>query len=206
MKELDSPRVAEEPVVRADPDASDARLVHDVRDGRTASFAVLVRRYQRKAMRIAYRFLHDWADAEDVVQEALLKAYGHLESFDVSRRFGPWLFRIVVNQSLDWLRRVRRRREGTRSDIIDDQVATTGAPHDRIERQELGRQVHRIIARIPTTYRTVLILRDLEGFSCSEIAAIVKRREATVRWRLSRAREMFRRLWQRHAASEEHQP
>ena len=203
MKELDSPQVGHEPVVRADPATNDAWLVHEVRDGRTAAFGELVRRYQRKAMRIAYRFLRDWAGAEDVVQDAMLKAYDRLETFDTSKRFGPWLFRIVVNQSLDALRRTKRRRSRETDGLTDGRVGVTVDPGRRLKQQDLRRQVHAIIDKVPTKYRTVLILRDLEGFSCSEIAAIVKRREATVRWRLSRARQMFRRLWTRHRASEE---
>ena len=203
MKELDSRRVSAEPVIRAEQAASDARLVQEVRDGRTASFGELVRRYERKAMRIAYRFVSNWATAEDVVQDAFLKAYDNLESFDASRRFGPWLFRIVVNQSLDALRRAKHHREEPCASLDKGWVAAGDDPDARLRQQDLHRQVHEVIAEIPTKYRTVLILRDLEGFSCSEIAAIVKRREATVRWRLSQARETFRRLWTRRTASEE---
>ena len=203
MKKLDSQPIGAEPVVSAELASSDARLVQDVRDGHTASFGELVRRYERKAMRIAYRFVRNWAMAEDVVQEAFLKAYDNLESFDVSKRLGPWLFRIVVNQSLDALRRTRHHREKVVASLSEDPVGSSDDPATRLEQQELCRQVNRIIDQIPTKYRTVLILRDLEGFSCSEIAAIVKRRETTVRWRLSRARQRFRRLWSRHTASEE---
>ena len=206
MKEVDTPSVATPPVVSADPGDSDARLVQQVRDGDVASFGVLVRRYQHKVQRVAFRFLRDWATAEDVAQDAFLKAYSNLESFDASRRFGPWLFRIVVNLSLDVLRRTRRRREQADVSLSDDQPGAPDAPHDRIERHELVQQVHRVIEKIPIKYRTVLVLRDLEGFSCAEVAAIVKRREATVRWRLSQAREMFRRLWTRHTAGREHRP
>ena len=66
---------------------------------------------------------------------------------------------------------------------------------------ELGQEVQWVLEQIPLNYRTVLILRDLEGFSCSEVAAIEGRREATIRWRLSRAREMFRQIWDRRQQS-----
>jgi len=90
--------------------------------------------------------------------------------------------------------------------VPDSQASSDAEPHQHMQREETSRQVHEVIERLPTKYRTVLILRDLEGFSCSEIAAIVRRREATVRWRLSRARETFRRLWSQQASAEEHQP
>ena len=206
MKELDSRRLESRPAVSSEAAASDARLVHQVRNGHAPSFGELVRRYEHKALRIAYRFLRNWAAAEDVVQDAFLKAYDGLDSFDAGKRFGPWLFRIVVNQSLDALRKRRRRREKGPASLDEDMVGVSAEPGARLEQQDLKRTVHEIVAQVPTAYRTVLILRDLEGFSCSEIAAIVKRREATVRWRLAKARDTFRRLWNRHKTGEERKP
>src|SRR5262249_8715845 len=114
------------------------------------------------------------------------------------RRFGPWLFRVGVNLGLDWLR--RRELPGTTS-IDRPSNEAMGSfdlpdPDPRI-RAELVQEVQHILERVPVTYRTILVLRDLEGFSSAEVASIVGRREATIRWRLAKAREMFREHWER---------
>lgn len=184
-------------VVRSDGDG-DARLVERVRAGDDRSFAALVVRYERKLIRVLVRLVRDEELARDLAQETFWKVYNRLDRFDTSRRFGPWLFRVGVNLGLDWLRRRdappatsidRRSSEGTRAYDLPD-------PDPRI-RAELVQEVQHILERVPVTYRTILVLRDLEGFSSAEVAAIVGRREATVRWRLAKAREMFREQWER---------
>jgi RNA polymerase sigma-70 factor (ECF subfamily) len=172
--------------------AGDAQLVHRVRSGELDAFGELVRRYERRLVRTLVRFLHDMEWARDVAQETFLRIYQRLGEFDTSRRFGPWLFRIGLNLAVDQLRRRRRWRlrfaapGGNRAEphVADGQAA-----------RELAEEVHFVLQQIPLKYRTVLMLRDLEGFTCSEIAAILNRREATVRWRLCIARDQFRRLW-----------
>jgi RNA polymerase sigma-70 factor (ECF subfamily) len=110
------------------------------------------------------------------------------------------LFRVGVNLSLDWLRHSRS--EPATPASIDRTRGDGQAPFElpdpdpRIQ-AELAQEVQHILAQLPVSYRTILVLRDLEGFSSSEVAAIVGRREATVRWRLSMARDKFREIWQR---------
>jgi RNA polymerase sigma-70 factor (ECF subfamily) len=138
--------------------------------------------------------------ARDLAQETFFRVYNRLERFDTARRFGPWLFRVGVNLGLDWLRRSR---------IEPAPPASIDRPHsdghlpfelpdpDPRIRTELAQEVQHVLAQLPISYRTILVLRDLEGFSSSEVAAIIGRQEATVRWRLSKAREKFREIWQR---------
>lgn len=179
---------------------NDAWLVERARHGDHTAFAVLVRRYERKLIRVLARLVHDPELARDLAQETLWRVYSRLESFDTARRFGPWLFRVAVNLGLDWLRRSRSEPPPPAS--IDRPHGDGQLPFElpdpdpRIQ-AELAQEVHYILAQLPVSYRTVLVLRDLEGFSSSEVAAIVGRREATVRWRLSKARDKFRELWQR---------
>jgi RNA polymerase sigma-70 factor (ECF subfamily) len=139
--------------------------------------------------------VHDQEQARDLAQETFLKVYQHLDQFDTSRRFGPWLFRVAVNLAVDWLR--RRKPVARLSHMVrgDDHPMEIVDPDPR-PRLELEQEIQRVLQEVPVAYRTVLILRDLEGFSCSEVAAIEGRREATIRWRLSRAREMFRKSWE----------
>lgn len=174
--------------------ASDAVLIERTRQGDDAAFGELVGRYEQRVLGVIGRMISDREMARDIAQEAFLRAYERLEQFDASRRFGPWLFRIAVNLSVDMLRRGKRRSLAVFSDAPSNRtpVATSD---DLLPQQELAEEVRHILDGIPVKYRTVLVLRDLEGFSCSEVAAVVNRREPTVRWRLARAREMFRRQW-----------
>lgn len=177
--------------------ASDARLIEEIRQGERMAYAELVRRYEKKMLRTIYRVVGNVETAEDLTQEAFLKAYDRLDKFDSSRRFSPWLFQIGVNGAIDWLRRNRRRQQVSLQDMTKGEGTFDVADTDPRPRADLSQEVHFILDQIPLQYRTVLMLRDLEGFPCSEVAAIVGRREPTIRWRLLKAREMFRDMWQR---------
>ncbi|HBN79615.1 MAG TPA: RNA polymerase subunit sigma, partial [Planctomycetaceae bacterium] len=88
---------------------SDARLIEDARQGDKQAFRGLVLRYEKRLFRVIYRFVHEDTLAEDLSQETFLRVYENLDQFDLSRRFGPWLFRIGVNLTLDFLRKRKRR-------------------------------------------------------------------------------------------------
>jgi len=176
--------------------ASDARLVDEVRRGNRDAFGVLVMRYEKKLQQVIRRLIRDTEQARDLAQDAFLKVYQRLDQFDTSRRFGPWLFRVGMNLAVDWLRRRRNLVQINSYARGDERSLEVHDPDPRAQR-ELEQEVQWVLQEIPLRYRTVLILRDLEGFSCSEVAAIEGRREATIRWRLSRAREMFRKIWER---------
>ena len=177
---------------------NDAWLVERSRHGDHAAFAVLVQRYERKVIRVLARLVRDPELARDLAQETFWRVYCRLERFDTARRFGPWLFRVAVNLGLDWL---RRHHGGSSPPVsIDRHHGSDQLPFElpdpdpRIQ-TELAQEVHYILAQLPISYRTILVLKDLEGFSSSEVAAIIGRRETTVRWRLAKAREKFRELW-----------
>ena len=180
-------------------EVGDARLVERARGGDDHAFASLVARYERKLVRVLARLVRDEELARDLAQETFWKVYNRLDRFDTARRFGPWLFRVGVNLGLDQL----RRHETPSAAMSIDRPAGDGRrtidlpdPDPRL-RAELAQEVQFILERVPVLYRTILVLRDLEGFSSAEVAAIVGRREATVRWRLAKARELFREQWER---------
>lgn len=173
----------------------ESRLVDEARRGNQAAFGELVTRYERRMIRVILQFVRNQELAEDLAQEAFLKAYQRLGQFDTSRRFGPWLFRIGVNQTLDYLR--RRKRRGLW--MLFSERRTEREPDPAIadprQRLDLEQEVAAVLEQIPENYRVVLILRELQNFSSSDIAAILGRKEATVRWRLAEARTMFHDLW-----------
>jgi RNA polymerase sigma-70 factor, ECF subfamily len=179
---------------------NDAWLVERSRHGDHVAFAVLVRRYERKLIRVLARLVRDPELARDLAQETLWRVYERLERFDTARRFGPWLFRVGVNLGLDWLRSSRTEPFSLTS--IDRSRANGELPFElpdpdpRIQ-ADLAQEVQHVLAQLPVSYRTILVLRDLEGFPTSEVAAIVGREEATIRWRLAKAREKFREIWER---------
>jgi RNA polymerase sigma-70 factor (ECF subfamily) len=174
---------------------SDARLVEAARRGDRDAFGVLVQRYERRLVRVILRFVSDVELAKDLAQETFLRAFVRFEQYDPARRFGPWLFRIGVNLTFDYLRRRRRRGKWSLfTDYWSNGQADPAVPDPRV-RFDTRQEVNLVLSQIPEKYRTVLVLRDLENFSTSEIAAVLNRKEATIRWRLAEARNMFQRLW-----------
>jgi RNA polymerase sigma-70 factor, ECF subfamily len=189
-----SQRVSSE--TEPDSQSSDARLVEAARRGSQAAFAKLVQRYERRLIRVIGRFIRDADQADDLAQETFLRVYERLDQFDPSRRFGPWLFRIGVNLCLDHHRRKRRRIWGWLFSDSGNDSWPDPAIADPRGAQDLAQEVQSVIAQIAEKYRVVLVLRDMENFSTSEIAAILNRREATIRWRLAEARLRFQQLWE----------
>lgn len=182
--------------------ASDARLVEEARGGDQAAFGQLVRRYERRLLRVILRFVQDADLAEDLAQEAFLRVFERLDQYDASRRFGPWLFRIGVNVTLDFLRRRKRRIWASLFTDAGHEKQPDPPSADPRVNLDLHQEVWKVIEHLPEKYRTVLVLRDLEGFSTSEIAAILDRREATIRWRLAEARNRFQDIWERRQRRE----
>ncbi|MBQ18685.1 MAG: RNA polymerase subunit sigma [Planctomycetaceae bacterium] len=175
--------------------STDSRLVEDTRRGRTSAYGDLVERYERRLVRVIGRFIRDPYQAEDLAQETFLRAFIRLGQFDTSRRFGPWLFRIGVNLTMDHLRKVKRRGRS----VLFSESSSKRPPDPPVEDPrgdlDLRQEVRCVLEDVPEKYRTVLVLRDLENFSTSEIAAILDRKEATIRWRLAEARQRFQKLW-----------
>ena len=176
---------------------NDARLVEMTREGGQEAFAEIVRRYENRLIRVISRFILDPVMVEDIAQEVFLRAYRRLELFDPSRRFGPWLFQIGVNMTLDHLRKTQRRIKWSlfSQNRNEEQRPIDPATADPRDALDLSQEVRLVLDQIPEKYRTVLVLRDLENFSTSEIAAITNRKEATIRWRLAEARAKFQKLW-----------
>jgi RNA polymerase sigma-70 factor, ECF subfamily len=183
-----------------DVNQSDAWLVEFARRGDHEAFAVLVRRYEHKLIRVLTRLVREPEQARDLAQETFWRVYTRLDRFDTGRRFGPWLFRIGVNLGLDWLRHSKGEPSPAASidrTGPDGQLTFDVSDPDPRTQAELAQEVQFILAQMPVSYRTILVLRDLEGFSSSEVAAIVGRRGATIRWKLAIARDKFREIWQR---------
>ena len=185
---------------RNDVNLSDAWLVEHARHGDQQAFALLVRRYERKLLQVLTRLIRDPEYARDLAQETFWRVYVRLDRFDTARRFGPWLFRVAVNLGFDWIRQNKHKWPRTaliKKTDIDDYANFEVTEADPRTQAELAQEVQFILGLLPLSYRTILVLRDLEGFSSSEVAAIIGRRESTVRWKLAVARDKFREIWDR---------
>lgn len=175
---------------------ADVELVQAAIAGDEDAFASIVARYQRRAFWIAFHVLGRVEDARDVVQESFVRVHRSLHRFDFSRNFYTWFYRIVMNLAIDAL----RKRRGMRAATIDDLADWLQGPEDTVapaERKETQAQVWEVLHRMDGKFKAVLVLRDIHGMSCREIAPILKVTHATVRWRLHRGRQIFREHWDR---------
>jgi RNA polymerase sigma-70 factor (ECF subfamily) len=137
-------------------------------------------------------------DALDVAQEAFVRVYRSLHTFDPERRFGTWLYRIVANLAIDCL---RRRRACRVQPGLGELAETAGAEDEtwldtEVRRDEVE-EVYRCLDRLPDKYREIIILRDIENIPAREIAQNTGLTHATVRWRLHQGRKLFKEVWER---------
>jgi len=184
---------------------SDAELVARARQGNEAAFEQLVRRHQRYVFNLAYRVLGDYAEAEDVTQEAFVRAWRGLSGFRGQARFTTWLYRIVHNLCLNRLPGLRREllQVELLEEVLDDPAPS---PPDLFEARERVAFLHAELDRLPEKYRLVLTLRYLQGLSYAEIAAALDVPMGTVKTHLHRARRLLReqlRQWEELAAGDE---
>lgn len=172
------------------------KCIRQVLSGDVNAFEPLVTAYEKNAYRLALRMLGSAEDAQDVTQEAFLKAYRSLDSFRSDSRFSVWLYRIVSNLCLDLLRRRQRRSE--RSLTVEDEdgeeaqldVADESfSPEALLERKLTREAVRRGLDALPPDHRRILLLRELEGLSYEEIGTALELEPGTVKSRIFRARK-----------------
>jgi len=186
--------------VRSDA-SDDLDLVHASKNGDIAAFERLVVRYDRKLLRIAERVTHNREDAQDAVQEALLKAFQNLSQFREESQFSTWLIRITVNQSLMKLRKQRRAirevsRDGdfqrTEDKLPMEVVDWAPNPEQLYWAAELRDILVNTLNELRPILRTIFVLRDIEGLSTTQTAEVLNLSETAVKARLWRARLQLR--------------
>ena len=176
---------------------ADLLLVERVQSGDREAFGLLVGKYQRRLLRLVMRLVRDPAEAEDVTQEAFIKAYRALANFRGESAFYTWLYRIGVNTAKNWLA-AHGRRVQTVSTIVDDEndgFEETLQPRDEetpdrvLMSRQIGETVNAAMEALPEDLRTAISLREIEGLSYEEIAQVMDCPIGTVRSRIFRARE-----------------
>jgi RNA polymerase sigma-70 factor, ECF subfamily len=178
------------------PDDTDQELVRRVQAGDQSAFNLLVLKYQHRVLKLVGRFVNDPAEAEDVAQEAFLKAYRALASFRGDSAFYTWLYRIAINTAKNALVSQRRRPVDFDLDLQDpDQydrqakLKEADTPEGVLLTDEIRAVVEEAMEQLPEDLRTAIVLRELEGLSYEEIAEAMDCPVGTVRSRIFRARE-----------------
>ena len=174
----------------------DAALAARVANRDDHAFELLMRQHNGRLFRVARAILKDDGAAEDVLQEAYLDAYRHIDKFRGDSALGTWLTRIVINQALMHARRQKRERVVVPIDERDrDRPVAAGqseSPTQALRRAEIRRLLEQRIDELPATFRTVFVMRDVEDMTVDETATCLGIPAATVRTRLFRARALLR--------------
>ena len=178
-------------------DTGDLGLVQRVQKGDKTAFDLLVRKYQHKVVKLVTRYLRDPADAEDVAQEAFIKAYRAIPQFRGDSAFYTWLYRIAINTAKNAI--VSRDRSPIEFDLdlqnveesnfMQSRLAGAETPESLLQTEEIRETVNRAIEALPEDLRTAIVLRELEGLSYEDIAQAMDCPVGTVRSRIFRARE-----------------
>jgi RNA polymerase sigma-70 factor, ECF subfamily len=181
---------------------SDGEIVKRVRGGDRALFEILMRRHNQRLYRAARAVVKDEHEVEDVMQQAYVNAFTHLHQFEERSQFSTWLTRITLNEAFGRRRKMRQSASmtGGRPEADTDPgelMETVTSPQPDPERQAYARELHRLLEEavdaLPEAYRTVFMLRDIEGLSTSEAGEGLGLGEEAVKTRLHRARAMIRR-------------
>lgn len=175
-------------------------LVKKSQSGDVESFELLISSYDKRAYNIAYRVMGNEEDAKDMAQEALLRVFRSIKSFRGQSSFSTWLYRIVTNVCLDEL----RRRKNEKYVSMDSTIQTDSGelhleicsdketPESVFEQVEQREVIRNAISELKDEYRSVIVLRDIQGFSYEEISGILDCSLGTVKSRINRARTMLR--------------
>jgi RNA polymerase sigma-70 factor (ECF subfamily) len=179
-----------------------AALLRRAQAGDPEAFGQVVERFWKRAYWTAYDVLYDHGRAQDAAQEAFVKVHRALQTYDLDRDFASWLHRIVLNLAIDHKRR-RDRDRSIPSDKVEELMDARRAMVADEEKAANIERVETVLSGLPDKYRVPLTMKDIDGLSVEEVARILDISYSTVRWRLHKARKMFRERWQRLMRREE---
>ncbi|MDF2949476.1 MAG: polymerase, sigma-24 subunit, subfamily [Sedimentibacter sp.] len=177
-------------------------LVEQSRNGNVDAFEELIKDYKKSAYNIALRVLRNVEDAEDASQEALIKVYKNIQNFNMQSTFKVWMYRIVVNTCLDFKRKKiinavsidENIDLGGNNEIHREIADDSGNPDVLVEKNFNNKLVNDAVNKLDDEYKTIIVLRDIQGFSYSEIAEILSCNLGTVKSRLNRARKSLKEI------------
>jgi RNA polymerase sigma-70 factor (ECF subfamily) len=191
-EQTDEPQRPNQDAIVTEPDDS---LISRVRAGETACFELLMRRHNERIYRTVRAVLGDDSDVEDVMQQAYVSAYQHLDGFEGRARFSTWMTRIAINEAYGRLRRRNRSQPAPWEDsdaMADEPEATGPTPEQVAARREMHALLERAVDTLSLPNRTVFVLRAVEGLTTTETADCLKISEDAVKTRLHRANDALR--------------
>ncbi len=175
----------------------DDRLVNLALNGDSRAFEILMEKHEAKMYAVALRMCKNREDAQDCLQDAMLRIYKALPSFKGQSSFSTWAYRITMNTCLDDLRRKKVRQAQSLDQMLEigwSPVDENNSTERHIENSELKRNLSKAIQTLPEEMRAAVVLRDVQGFSYEEIASILSTNVGTVKSRISRGREKLREI------------
>ncbi|HHX18524.1 MAG TPA: sigma-70 family RNA polymerase sigma factor [Clostridium sp.] len=181
-------------------EACESQLIKEAKSGNVEAFEELIKQNEKKVFNIAYKMMGNYDDANELAQEAFIKAYKSINKFKGDSLFSTWIYRITTNVCLDELRKRKNKKVISLNEHIkynDEEIKPQvkderPGPEKIFEKKETKNLINQCIESLPADYKTVIILRDIEGFTYEEIAKIINCPEGTVKSRISRARKALR--------------
>jgi RNA polymerase sigma-70 factor (ECF subfamily) len=173
---------------------NETQIIRRCLNGDDGAFSELVEQYRERAFWVAYGKVGDRDVARDITQQAFLRVYKSLDQFDLDRSFSPWFYQILRNLCVDWHRKNDRRPDLSMEHVGTQEGGNT-SPDAETHNQEIRERVHDVLKELPEKYRLVLTLREFEDMDCKDIAEVVDCNYDTVRWRIHRARQLFKDAW-----------
>lgn len=162
-------------------------LVRDCLEGNTKSFEGIIDKYQKPIFNVAFRLVNDFEDAQDITQSVFVKVFENLKSYNPKYKFFSWIYRMAVNESVNYLKR-RKPREELEPNILSKEKT----PDEHYDDIEMSERIGNALMYLPIDYRAVIILRHFEYFSYKEMSFILNIPEKTVKSRLFSARQQLK--------------
>ena len=178
---------------------TDEQLIRKFQDGDVGAYNQIVYRYKDRLLNFIYRFLNDLDRSEDLVQDTLLKLYTHKDSYKEIAKFSTWLYTIAANLARTELRKIKRRKTFSVTELSHDDrefiiKSTDVGPGEANFSQNFEKNVQRALAELPDDFKTIIILRDIQELSYDEISKIVEVPLGTVKSRINRGRVKLQQL------------
>jgi RNA polymerase sigma-70 factor (ECF subfamily) len=197
--------IRERPLATNYAEQDDRALAALAVEGREGAFRELLSRYERPVFSLVYRMVRDRTLAEDLAQEAFIRAFNAISSYDSTYKFSSWIFKIANNHTIDYLRKRKLKTvsiHGSPSASTQDEISRTSItlesreerPDAYVENRELGGIVEEAIAQLRPEYRSVILLRHVEGYAYEEIAQTLELPLGTVKTYLHRARNELKEI------------
>lgn len=171
------------------------KLIERAINGDPAAFNRLMEMHEKRMYAVALRMFGNREDAQDCLQEAMLRAYRSIGNFKAQSSFGTWVYRITMNTCLDEIRRKKNKQNASLDGMLDlgwSPSDESAVPEKQVIRKELNRKINQCIRELPEDMRSAIIMRDIHGYSYDEIAETLNVNVGTIKSRISRGREKLR--------------